>query len=322
MMKRISRLALMLLLGLAASSSFAQNYPSKPVRIIVPFLPGGGVDVLGRAFAQKFTEAWGQQFIVDNRAGAGGNIGADAVAKSAPDGYTLLVTTAGLAVAPGLYRKLPFDALKDFAPTTQVISTYLVLAVNPRMPGTFKELIALAKSHPGTLNFGHTGLGSGPHIAGEMLRAAAAINIVMVPYKGDAQAVPALLSNEVQLEFPNPTTAVQLVKSGKLRALAVTGTSRGGAFPDVPTTAELGYPDINYVGWVSFFAPAGTPHDILEEISSETARALRMPDIVERLPGWGGEAAGTTPAQFAAKYRADIARYTKIIREANIPLVD
>ncbi len=310
------------LYGFVAVAGFAQTYPSKPVRIVVPFLPGGGVDVLARAFAQKFTDAWGQQVFVDNRAGAGGNIGADAVAKAPPDGYTLLVTTAGLAVAPGLYRKLPFDAIRDFAPTSQIISTYLVLAVHPSLPGSLKELVSLAKSRPGKLNFGHTGLGSGPHIAGEMLRAAAHIDIVMVPYKGDAQAVPALIANEVQLEFPNPTTAAQLIKAGKLRALAVTGTSRGAAFPDVPTTAEEGYPDINYVGWVSLFAPAGTPRDILEKISAEVVRDLRMPDIVERLPGWGGEAAGTTPAEFTAKYHADIARYTKIIREANIPLVD
>ena len=322
-MKPISQLVLSaLLLACAAGAALAQSYPTKPVRMIVPFLAGGAVDTMARLFAQKFTEAWGQQVIVENRAGAGGNIGADAVAKAAPDGYTLLITTTGHAVAPSLYRKLQYDPLKDFAATSQIISTYLVLVVNPSMPATLKELVALAKSQPGKLNYGHTGLGVAPHLVGEMLRAATGINIVFVPYKGDAGVVPAMLANEVQMSFSSPTTVVQLVKAGKLRALAVTGTSRGRSFPDVLTTTEAGFPDASYVGWVGFFTPAGTPRDILNKISSETARVLRMPDISARVPGWGGEAAGTTPEEFAAKYRADIARYAKIIKEANIPLVE
>jgi tripartite-type tricarboxylate transporter receptor subunit TctC len=321
-MKLANALAASLLFVLGAGNAAAQAYPAKPVRMIVPFLPGGGVDVVARAFAQKFTEAWGHPILVDNRPGAGGNIGADAVAKAAPDGYTLLVTTTGHAVAPSLYRKLPFDPIKDFAPASQITSTYLVLVANPGMPGTLKDLVALAKAQPGKLNYGHTGLGVAPHLVGEMLKSAAGIDFVMVAYKGDAQTVPAMLSNEVQMGFSPPTTVVQLVRAGKLRALAVSGAQRGSAFPDVPTVTEQGYPGATYNGWVSFFAPGGTPRDVLARIASETARALKTPEIASQLPGWGAEAAGTTPDEFAAKYRADIALYAKVIKQANIPLVD
>ena len=322
-MKRISQLVLAtLLLACAAGAALAQGYPTKPVHMIVPFLAGGGVDALARALSQRFAEAWGQSVIVENRPGAGGNIGANAVAKSAPDGHTLLVASTGLAMAPSLYRKLPFDPLKDFAATSQIMSNYFVLVANPGVSATLKELVALAKSQPGKLNYGHTGLGGSPHLVGEMLRAATGINIVFVPYKGDAQTLLAMLANEVQMTFAPPATVVQMVKSGKLRALAVTGTSRSTAFPDVPTTTEAGFPEVTYAGWVGFFAPRGTPRDILNKISLETARALRMPEIVERLASGGLEAAGTTPEEFAARYRADIARYAKIIKDANIPLVD
>ena len=322
-MKRISQLVLAtLLLACAAGAALAQGYPTKPVRLIVPFLAGGGVDALARALSQRFAEAWGQSVIVENRPGAGGNIGANAVAKATPDGYTLLVASTGLAMAPSLYRKLPFDPLKDFAATSQIMSNYFVLVANPGVPATLKELVALAKSQPGKLNYGHTGLGGSPHLVGEMLRAAAGINIVFVPYKGDAQTLLAMLANEVQMTFAPPATVVQMVKSGKLRALAVTGTSRSTAFPDAPTTTEAGFPEVTYAGWVGFFAPGGTPRDILNKISQETARALRMPEIVERLASGGLEAAGTTPGEFAARYRADVARYAKIIKETDIPLVD
>jgi len=300
----------------------AQPYPSKPVRVIVPSSPGSGVDTIARAFSQKFSDTWGQQFIVDNRPGGGGNIAASAVAKGAPDGYTLLVSSTALAIAPSLYRKLTYDPIKDFAPTTQIIATSHALAVHPSMPATLKELVALAKFQPGKLNYGHAGIATGSHLLGEMLRSSTDVDIVMVPYKGDAQAVPALLANEVAMGFSPPTNVVQLVRAGKLRVLAMSGTTRSIAFPDVPTTAEAGFPEVQYVGWVSFFAPAGTPRDIQNKISAETARALRMPDIIEQLPRLGGEASGTTPEEFTAKYRADIARYAKIIEKANIPPMD
>jgi tripartite-type tricarboxylate transporter receptor subunit TctC len=308
--------------ALSTGPAFAQAWPSKSVRMIVPFPPGGGVDAVARSFAQKYTEAWGQPVVIDNRPGAGGNIGADAVAKSAPDGYTLLCTTTGHAVAPSLYKKLPFDPIKDFAAASQLTSTYLVLVANPSMPPTLKELVALAKKEPGKLNYGHTGLGVAPHLVGEMLKMAAGIDIVMVTYKGDAQTVPAMMANEVQMGFSPPTTVVQLVKAGKLRAIAVSGARRGVAFPDVPTVTEAGYPDVTYNGWVGLFAKGGTPHDVLAKIAAETDKALKTQDIISQLPGWGSEAAGGTPEAFDKRYRSDIAFYGKLIKQANIPLVE
>jgi len=306
----------------ASASAFAQSYPVKPVRLIVPFPPGGGVDVVARSFGQKYSEAWGHAVVVDNRPGAGGNIGADAVAKSAPDGYSLLVTTTGHAVAPSLYKKLPFDPIKDFAPASQMTSTYLVLVANPGMPGTLKELVALAKSQPGKLNYGHTGLGVAPHLVGEMLKSAAGIDITMITYKGDAQSVPAMMSNEVQMGFSPPTSVVQLSRAGKLRAIAVSGVRRGSVFPDVPTVTEAGFPGATYNGWVGLFAAGGTPRDVLNRIAAETARAVKTQEIIAAMPGWGADGAGTTPDEFAKRYRDDIAFYANIIRQANIPLVD
>jgi tripartite-type tricarboxylate transporter receptor subunit TctC len=311
----------LLLLGLTAGAT-AQNYPTKPVRIIVPSAPGGGQDIVARGMAQKFSEAWGHQVIAENRAGAGGNIAADVVARSAPDGYTILLTTAALAIAPSLYRKLSYDPVNGFIPVSQVMSTYLVLVVHPSLPGSVKELVAYAKANPGKLNYYHFGLGSGLHLTGEMFRAAANIDFTNVIYKGDGEAVPALLRNEVQMSFLNPAASVGHVRAGKLRALAVSGVTRGSVFPDVPTMAELGFPDVNYVGYIGFFVPAGTPRDIVGKIANETIRTVRMPDINEKMPVWGGDAAGTTPEAFAAKFKEDIARYAKVIKQANVPPAD
>ena len=320
-MRSVCLLAACMLLG-AATGAASQSYPAKPVRIVVPSVPGGGMDVVTRALAQKFTEAWGQQVLVENRPGGGGNIGADAVAKSAPDGYTMLMTTASLAIAPSLYRKLTYDPVKSFVPVSQIMSTYLVLVVHPSLPSDLKGLIALVKAQPGKLNYYHMGPGSGLHLTAEMFRAAANIDFTMVIYKGDGEAVPALLRNEVQMSFLNPTASVQQVKAGKLRALAQSGTSRGSAFPDVPTMAELGYPEVNYVGYLGFFVPAGTPRDVVNKIASETIRVVRLPDIRARMPVWGGDSAGTTPEEFGAKFREDIARYAKVIKQAKVPPVD
>jgi tripartite-type tricarboxylate transporter receptor subunit TctC len=309
-------------LAFASAGAIAQSYPVKPVRMVVPFPPGGGVDVVARGFSQKYSEGWGQPVVIDNRPGAGGNIGADAVAKSSPDGYNLLVTTTGHAVAPSLYRKLPFDPIKDFAPATQLTATYLLLVANPGMPGTLKEIVALAKQQPGKLNYGHTGLGVAPHLVGEMLKIAAGVDIVMVTYKGDAQTIPAMMSNEVQMGFTPPNSALQLVRAGKLRAIAVSGARRGAVLPDVPTVAEAGFPDVTYNGWVGVFAAGGTPRDVLNRISAETARALKTPEIISQLPNWGSDAAGTTPDEFAKRYQDDIAFYAKLIKQARVPLVD
>jgi tripartite-type tricarboxylate transporter receptor subunit TctC len=305
----------------ACAGAFAQAYPVKPVRLIVPFPPGGGVDVTARTFAQKYNEAWGQPVVVDNRPGAGGNIGADAVAKSAPDGYNLLVTTTGHAVAASLYKKLPFDPIKDFAPASQLISTYLVMVANPGMPGTLKELVGLAKAQPGKLNYGHTGLGVAPHLVGEMLKGEAGIDFLMVAYKGDAQTVPAMMSNEVQFGFSPPNSVVQQIKAGKLRAIVVSGVKRTSILPDVPTIAEAGFPGSTYNGWVGLFAAGGTPRDTLNRVAAETNRALKTSEVIAVLTTQG-EGAGGTPEDFEKKYRADIALYARIIKQANIPLVD
>jgi tripartite-type tricarboxylate transporter receptor subunit TctC len=310
-------------LSLFAAGALAQTWPAKPVRIVVPQSAGGGVDTITRAFSQKYIEAWKQPVIVDNRAGAGGTIGADFVAKAARDGYTLLVASTSHAIVASQYRKLPYDPVADFAPVTQYISTYLMLVSNPKVPAaSVKELVALAKAQPGKLNFASTGLGGGPHMIAELFRLEAGIDVVHVPYKGDAPLTPALLAGEVQYSFLTPTAVLQHIKAGRLRGLAVTGTSRAAIAPDVPTMGEAGLPGVEYVGWIGMFAPGGTGRDILGRISDESIRSLKMPDILERVPGWGGEPAGTTPEQFGARYRADIAKYSRIMREAGVPTAD
>ena len=319
--KLFSVLAALMLV--AAAESEAQVWPAKPVRLIVPQAAGGGVDTVARAFGQKFSEAWKQPVIVDNRAGAGGTIGADYVAKSARDGYTLLVTTTSHAISASQYRKLPFDPIADFAPVSQLISTYLMLVSNPNVPArTVKELVALAKSQPGKLNFASTGSGGGPHMIAELFKLEAGIDVVHVPYKGDAPLTPALIAGDVQYSFLTPIAVLQHIKAGRLRGLAVTGNTRAAIAPDVPTMAEAGLPGVEYVGWMGIFAPGGTTRDIQLRISDEAARVLKMPDILERVPGWGGEPTGTGPDDFSARYRADIAKYTRITREAGIPTVD
>jgi tripartite-type tricarboxylate transporter receptor subunit TctC len=310
-------------LGLFPFFGFAQSYPVKPVRIVVPLAAGGGVDNVARAFAQKYTEAWKQPVIVENRPGAGNIIGADNVAKSAPDGYTLLVSSSSLASNAVLFRKLPFDAVKDFAPVTQFIATQLFLAINPKVPaGNVRELIAHARSQPGKLNYGSTGIGSGAHLISEMLKIETGIDVVHVPYKGDAPLMPALLNGEIQFSFLTASAVLPNVKAGRLRALAVTGRSRVGVAPDLPTMIEAGVPGFEFESWIGLFAPAGTPQEILLAISAETARALKQPDIVARLPGWGGDAVGSSPDQFAARFRGDIAKLGRVVSEAKIPLAD
>ncbi len=301
----------------------AQGYPVKPVRIVVPLAAGGGVDSVARAFAQKYSEAWKLPVIVENRPGAGNIIGADYVAKSAPDGYTLLASSSSLASNAVLFRKLPFDAVRDFAPVTQFIATQLFLALNQKVPASnVRELIAYAKSQPGKLNYGSTGIGSGAHLISEMLKMDTGIDVVHVPYKGDAPLMPALLNGEIQFGFLTASAVLPHAKAGRLRALAVTGRTRVGTAPDLPTMMEAGVPNFEFESWIGLFAPAGTPGEILGAISAETARALRQPDIIARLPGWGGDAVGSTPEAFAARYRGDIAKLGKVVSEARIPLAE
>jgi len=312
-----------IVLGLTAGSAVAQSYPTKPVRLVVPFPAGGGVDTVARPLAQKLSESLRQQVVIENRPGAGGNIGTDAVAKSAADGYTLLITTHGHAISPNLYRKLPYDSVKDFAPVTQLTSSFLLLVANPALPArSLKELIVLAKAKPGSLNYGSTGLGAPPHLVTELLKIMAGIDMAHIPYKGDAPLFTALLSGEVLVAFVPPVTGLPHVKTGRLRALAVTSPGRSPTLPDVPTVVEAGVPGFEYTGWLAILAPAGTPREVVGKLQGEIAKTLAVPEMRDRFLGWGYEPVAGTPEEFATRLRADIARYAKIIKEAKIPLVD
>ena len=309
--------------ALFAHGAIAQSWPARVVHLIVPVSAGGGIDTVARAMAQKYSEAWGQPVVVENRAGAGGIIGADALAKAPRDGYTLLVNSTSQATSAAQYARLPYDPLKDFAPASQIIYTYLMLGVNMKVSATsVKELVALAKAQPGRLNYGSTGSGGSPHLVSELFRLETGINVVHVPYKGDSQLQPALVSDEVQFTFLTPIALMSHVRSGRVRALAITGSSRTSIAPDVPTMAEAGFPAVEYTGWMGTFAGGGTPRDVLVRIAEDTRRIMRMPDILARVPGWGGEPAGSTPDEFEARYRADVAKFARIIREAKIPLLD
>jgi tripartite-type tricarboxylate transporter receptor subunit TctC len=312
------------LLASAALSAAAlgQTYPAKPVRIVVPFAAGGAVDTVARALGQKLAESWKQPVLVDNRPGAGGNIAADAVAKAPGDGYTLLITTQGFAISPALYRKLPFDATRDFAPVTQLTSSFLVLVCSPQLPSqSIRELIALAKSRPGTINYGSTGVGAPPHLLGELLKSATGIDMLHVPYKGDAPLTQALLANEVQVAFMPLAGVLPHIRSGRLRALGVSGKTRSATMPDVPTFVEAGVP-FEFTGWLGIFAPAGAPRALASRIQREIAKAIVARDLLERWPAWGYEPVGSAPEEFAAKLAADMAMYAKVIRDAGIPLQD
>ncbi len=311
-----------LVFSLMSANALAQGYPLKPVRIIVPFPAGGAVDTGIRTIGQKLSEIWKQAVVVDNRGGAGGNIGADAVAKAAPDGYTLLGTSNALALSPALYRTLPYEASKDFVPLAQLTSSYLVLAVNAKLPvATVNELIEYAKAKPGSIAYGSTGIGVAPHLVTEQLKGRAGIDLLHVPYKGDAQAIPALLAGEVQMAIMPPSAVVAHVRAGKLRALAVTKLTRTAVFPGVPTVAES-LPGFEYSGYLGLYAPAGTPRGIVAQIQRDSTRVLAMPDLQQRLSASGFEPPGTTPDQFLARYLRDIATFVQIVRDARIAQQD
>ncbi len=306
-------------LTLMSTLSVAQPYPNKAVRIVVPFPAGGAVDTTNRAIAQKLSEMWRQPVVIENRSGAGGNIGADAVAKSAPDGYTLLATTNALALSPALYRTLPFDVAKDFVPVVQTTSSYLVMVINPSLPvKTVNELIAYAKAKPGAISYGSTGIGVSPHLVTEQLKSRAGIDMLHVPYKGDAQAIPALLSGEVQLAFMPTSAVVAHIKSGKLRALAVTRLTRVPMLEGVPTVAES-LPGFEFAGYQGLYAPAGTPAEAIGRIRRDVVVALAMPDLQSRLAAGGNEPPKTPPEQFSARFLQDIANFAQVVREAKIP---
>jgi tripartite-type tricarboxylate transporter receptor subunit TctC len=323
------RLALGLLaLGAAAlgpdgGGVLAQSFPERPVRIIVPFAAGGAVDDLARIIGAKLGAAFHQPVVVENHAGAGGNLGADVVAKSAPDGHTILQTTNGQAISPALYRALPFDAVMDFAPVTQLVASTLVLVAGPGLPAaSTRELIALAKSQPGQLNYGSSGVGNPLHLTMEMIKFAAGIEIEPVPYRGDAQINTALMAGEVEVAVVPLATSLPLIAAGRLRALAVTSARRSAALPDVPTIAESGVPGFASSSWQGFFVPARTPRAIIDLIQRETAHVLQAPDMRERLAALSYEPVGSTPQDFAAYFKSELARFAGVVQQAHIPPQD
>ncbi len=298
----------------------AQPYPSKPVRIVVPYAAGGAVDALARIMSARLQDGIGQPVIVENRAGAGGNAGADLVAKSPPDGYTILQNTNGQAISPAIYRSLPFDALRDFIPVTQLVGTSTVLVANPKLPvRTLQELIALAKANPGKLNYGMTGVGNSLHLTMEMLKRAAGIDIQAIPYRGDALMNPALIAGEVDVAIVPIGTIVPLIESGQLRALAVNSAKRSPVLPHVPTVAEDAIPGFESSGWQGWFVPAKTQADVVDAIYRATAKIIAEPDTQRRLRAMGNEPVGSTPQEFATIFRNDVAKFAKIIEEAGIP---
>jgi tripartite-type tricarboxylate transporter receptor subunit TctC len=307
----------------ASNAAHAQSFPTKPIRIVVPFAAGGAVDALARLLGAKLQENLGQPVVVENRAGAGGNTGADQVAKSPPDGYTILQNTNGQAISPALYRTLPFDAAKDFIPVTQLVATSTVLVANPKLPArSAKELIALAKTKPGGLNYGMTGVGNSLHLTMEMFKRAAGIEIQAIPYRGDAPLATALIAGEVDVAIVPLATIIPHIESGLIRALAVNSAARSSLLPDVPTMAEDAIPGFEAAGWQGYFVPARTPRDVVAVIQRETAKVLAPGDMQERLRAMGNDPVGSTPEAFAAKFKDDLAKFAKVVADARIPAQD
>ncbi|HSC23056.1 MAG TPA: tripartite tricarboxylate transporter substrate binding protein [Casimicrobiaceae bacterium] len=300
----------------ATGGVMAADYPTKPIRLVVPFPPGGTTDILARAVAQKLSEAWNEQVVVDNRPGAGGNIGADLVAKAAPDGYTLVMGTVGThAINPNLYAKMPYDHVKDFAPVILVAGVPNVLVVNPSLPvHSVKELIDYAKANPGKLNFASSGNGTSIHLSGELFKTMAGVQMTHVPYKGSAPALSDLMGGQVQLMFDNLPSSLGLIKAGKLRALAVTSASRAAALPDVPTIAESGLPGFEASSWFGILAPAGTPHEVVAKLNGAVAAWLATPEAKEKLLAQGAIAAGGTPEAFAKHIDSETAKWAKVVK--------
>jgi len=320
-MRRLTLALAVVLTALAASSALAQNYPNRPIRLIVPFAAGGAVDVLARLIGAKLSDQLNQPVIIENRPGAGGTLGADAVAKSPPDGYTILQNTNGAAIAPALVRNLPFDAMKDFAPVTQIVASNLVLVASLKSGiNSVPELIAMAKSKPGKLNYGSSGLGNPLHLTMEMLKHATGADIVAVPFRGDAQIHAALLGGEVEIAVVPLATAVELIKDNRIRALGITGAKRSPAVPNVPTVAEQGVPGFASSGWQGWFMPTNTPVAIVERIQQEIVKAIALPDIRTRLEAMAYEPVGSTPKQFDAYFKSEIAKFKRVITDAKIPL--
>jgi len=319
-MKPVLLAALVAVLAASVGALAQAAYPERPVRIIVPFPPGGPADALARIVGDKLAQSLGKSFIVENKAGAGGNLGMEQGARAAADGYTLTLAPVGnLTVAPALYSKLPYDPAKDFAPITVLASVPNVLIVHPSVQAkTLGELVALAKAKPGSLNYASPGNGSIPHLAGELFKRTAGVDIVHIPFNGVAPATNAVLSGEVQMFFAQSSSALPYVRAGKVVALGVATPKRIAAAPDLPTIAEQGFPGFDATSWYALVAPAGTPPAIIDRLHAEIVRVLAEPDVREKIAGLGAEPVGNSPAEFAALQRAETVRWTRVAKEANI----
>lgn len=318
MQRRLTAVAA-LLAGFTISGALAQSYPAKPIRLIVPSSPGGGTDITGRIIAQKLTELLRQQVVVDNRAGAGTRIGNEIVAKSPPDGYTLLMGLSTLAIIPAVYKSVSYDALKDFAPISQVVSVPNVLVVHPSLPArSVKELIALGKSRPRDLVAGSAGSGTSPHLSLELFKSMAGIEMVHVPYKGSGPGLVALVSGEVAVFFPSASSATPHIKANRVRPLGVTTATRTEALPDVPSIAEAGLPGYEATQWFGVLAPAGTPQAIVERLHKEIVTALKSPDVAKQLSTQGAQIVASSPEQFAAYIRTETKKWAEVVKAAGI----
>jgi len=303
----------------AAPTLCAQSYPSRPVRIVVPFAPGGATDIVTRIVAQRLSESWNQTVVVDNRAGAGGNIGGDIVAKAAADGYTLLMTSGSIVTAnPHMYKRMPFNPERDLAAVTNVASGPQIIAVHPGFPGkTLKEFIAAAKAKPRSINFGSAGIGTQTHLAAENFIITAGIDVIHVPYKGEGPALTDLVGGQIQFVTPNLSAAIGFVQQGKLRALAITSKERSKQLPSVPPVAET-LPGFENLGWFGFMVPAGTPQPILDRIQQDTVKVLQSGEVRTRFEQLGMDPVGNNPAEFARAIKEESARWARIIRERKL----
>jgi len=316
-MTRILRhAALFVVLAMTAADALAQPYPSKPIRLVVPFPAGGTTDILAREVGQRLALSLGQPVVIDNRPGAAGNIGSELVAKSAPDGYTLLMATVGThAINPNLYARMPYDHVKDFVPVVLVAGVPNVLEVTPSLPvNSVADLIKLAKEKPGKINFASSGSGTSIHLSGELFKTMAGVDMTHVPYKGSAMAITDLIGGQVQVMFDNLPSSLPQIKAGKLRAIAVTSAQRAPALPDVPTIAESGLPGFEATSWFGLVAPAGTPSSIVGRINADVNQWLQSPEAKEKLLAQGAVAAGGSPEQFAAYIHTETEKWARVVK--------
>jgi tripartite-type tricarboxylate transporter receptor subunit TctC len=321
--RRLLPLIALAAIGINGTAS-AQTYPNRPIRMVVPYAAGGSVDIIARVIAAKLSDNLGQPVIVENRTGAGGNAGADVVAKSPPDGYTMLLAAAGLAISGALYKNLPFDPVKDFAPVTQVIESAFVLLESPKVPAAnLRDLIALAKAKPGAMNYGSSGVGSSLHLSTEIFKNSAGIDVVHIPYRGDAPLYAALIAGDIQMAMSPLSSGLAQVQGNQMRGLAVTGPRRAPQLPDVPTFKESGVAGLETSSWQSLLMPANTPREIVLRVQQEVSKVVHLPDVVARFQALGGaEPVGSTPEEFGAVFRADVEQAKRIIEKAGIPRVE